>query len=61
MLEPLVPIESSQDEGNSPVRSRPEENYPEWKPAFSRMQLKSHVIAPCAAASHAIFDPRGEL
>ena len=22
---------------------------------FSRMQLKSHVIAPCAAASHAIF------
>ena len=24
---------------------------------FSRMQLKSHVNAPCAAASHAIFIP----
>ena len=27
-----VPTESSQDKGNFPVRSRPEENYPEWKP-----------------------------
>ena len=34
VLEPLVPIESSQDKGNFPVRSRPEENFPEWKPAL---------------------------
>ena len=35
VLEPLVPTESSQDKGNFSVRSRPEENDPEWKPAFS--------------------------
>ena len=35
MLEPLVPTDGSQDKGNFPVRSRPEENYPEWKPAFN--------------------------
>ena len=29
VLEPLVPSESSQDKGNFPVRSSPEENYPE--------------------------------
>ena len=34
VLEPLVPSESSQDKGNFPVRSRPEENYPQWKPAL---------------------------
>ena len=34
VLEPLVPNESSQDKGNFPVRSSPEENYPEWKQAF---------------------------
>ena len=34
MLEPIVPTESSQDKGNFCVRSRPEENYPEWKPGF---------------------------
>ena len=35
VLEPLVPTESPQDKGNFPVRSCPEENYPEWKPALS--------------------------
>ena len=35
MLESLAPTESSQDKGNIPVRSRPEENFPEWKSAFS--------------------------
>ena len=41
VLEPLVPTESSQlDKGNVPVRSRPEENYPEWKPAFTGIILK---------------------
>ena len=35
MLEPSVPTENSQDKGNVSVRSRPEENYPEWKPAFT--------------------------
>ena len=35
VLEPLVRTESSQDKGNFSVRSRPEENDPEWKPAFS--------------------------
>ena len=34
VLEPLVPTESSQDKGNFPVRSHPEEHYPERKPAF---------------------------
>ena len=32
---PVVPTESSQDKGNFLVRSRPEENHPEWKPALS--------------------------
>ena len=40
MLEPLVPTDGSQDKGNFPVRSRPEENYPEWKPAFSEHKSK---------------------
>ena len=30
-----VPTESSQDKGNFPVRSHPEGNYPEWKPALT--------------------------
>ena len=34
VLERFVPTESSQDKGNFPVLSRPDENYPEWKPAF---------------------------
>ena len=34
VLEPLVPTESSQDKGSFSVRSHPEENYPERKPAF---------------------------
>ena len=34
VLQPLVPTESSQDKGNFSVRSRSEENYPEWKPAL---------------------------
>ena len=52
MLEPLVPTESSQDKGNFPVRSRPEENYPEWKPALTvhiinqNKQEKDHVDLP---------------
>ena len=37
VLESLVPTESSQDKGNFPVRSRPEEKYPEWKPALRRL------------------------
>ena len=36
VLEPLVPTESSQDKGNFPIRSRPEKNYPEWKPALKQ-------------------------
>ena len=46
MLEPLVPTESSPDKGNVSVRSRHEENYPEWKSAFScinRNQIHNHV------------------
>ena len=30
------PTESSQDKGNFSGRSRPEENYPEWKPGLKR-------------------------
>ena len=37
VLEPFFPTESSQDKGNFSVRSRPEENYPEWKPAFTKI------------------------
>ena len=39
VLEPLVPTESSQDKGNFSVRSRPEEYYPEWKPAFGEVDF----------------------
>ena len=47
MLEPLVPTESSQDKGNFPVRSHPEENYPEWKPAFIRARQWTTHYPPC--------------
>ena len=43
VFEPVVPTESSQHKGNFPVRSRPEENYPEWKPAFSKNAFLSHM------------------
>ena len=61
MLEPLVPTESSQDKGNFPVRSRPEENYPEWKPVlihtfpYSTMAVANFFdlfsSPPCSAAA----------
>ena len=55
MLEPLVPSESSQDKGNFLVRSRPEENYPEWKPAFKlylNVTLAGHTVhIACIATS----------
>ena len=34
VLQPLVPTESLQDKGNFSVRSRSEENSPEWKPSL---------------------------
>ena len=34
VLKSLVPPESSQDNGNFPVRSFNEANFPYWKPAF---------------------------
>ena len=40
MLEALVSTEYSQDKGNFPVHSRPEENYPEWKPAYTDWHVK---------------------
>ena len=42
----LAPTESSQDKGNFSVRSRPEENYPEWKPVLNHIckSVKMHSI-----------------
>ena len=39
VLEPLVPTGSSQDKENVSVRSRLEENYPQWKPALSLIRI----------------------
>ena len=44
MLEPLVATESSQNKGNFPVCSRPEGNYPEWKPAFNDGKLEKGIL-----------------
>ena len=45
----------SQDKGNFPVRSRPEENYPEWKPALSVHQPFCICILPTHAGVQHTF------
>ena len=60
MLQPLVPTESSQDKGNIPVRSRPEENYTEWKPAFnvqSREKIETVTKRNILSRLAKIYDP----
>ena len=64
VLEPLVPTESSQDKGNCSVRSRPEENYPEWKPALRvpRKDPGFEIVTICAIfrAAHNYFFLTGQ-
>ena len=60
MLEPLVPTESSQDKGNFPVRSRPEENFPEWKPAFRNILIKFQASKEESEVAKAIAKSHGQ-
>ena len=54
-LEPLVPTESSQDKGNFPVRSRPEENYPRVETSL-KFELLANWVQDCQQFIDSKFD-----
>ena len=56
-LETLVPTESSQDKGNFPVRSRPEENYPRVETSL-KFELLANLLSAIyrfKVRQHSIF------